>query len=45
MKKLVLLSAVAGAIAAGAIVLRNRFQPDENDVWTDATEDDVWPSQ
>ena len=45
MKKLVVLTAIAGAVAAGAIVLKNKLTPTEDDVWTDATSDDVWPSQ
>lgn len=45
MKKWLVLSAVAGAIAAGVVVVKNQLgQRSEDDIWTDATSEDVWPS-
>lgn len=46
MKKFVIVSAIAGAVAAGVAVVANRLMNRDDDVWTDATtgSDDVWPS-
>ena len=45
MRKWIVVSAIAGAVAAGVVVLRNKLAGESDDVWTDATEEDVWPSQ
>lgn len=45
MKKWLVVSALAGALAAGAVVVRNKLSEHREDVWTDATQEDVWPSK